>query len=606
MIQPRLRAVLVGGVSLLTVGAIGTVWATSSVAANNRYVTAIAATGDVSQSFLATGTISRSNVVDAAFSASGTVKKVLAAVGDTVAAGDVLATLDTTSLKLALLNAQTDLASAKASLYAAEHPSAGSVSGGRPSGDGSLPGGSPGTGNQSGGSDDNPVPSGISAADATKLYEAIAAVNVATSKWSNPDQPTTCDQIYAALLAANPEQPEPTPQPTTEPTPQPTTGPTSEPTPEPTSEPTPEPSATPTSEPSATPTSEPSATPTSEPTPEPSATPSPEPTTGGDDSEDAGQLALVVDDITVEDITACGQARTELLLANAVLADYYQQLITTGTIASDDKPSTGKPSTGKPSTPSASSTPSGSSSKAKSSSTGSGSASPTASARSVASAEAGVLKAEQAVAAAEAALANAELVAPISGTVGNVGLTPGDASTAGTITIVGEGTATVSIEVPLATRPLLSQGMAATVTPAGSLEGLSGTIGTISVLETSGTAGDSPTYTTSIVVEDPDMLLNEGARAGVEIVTRTAAGVTTVPVSAVTPTAAGTGTVQVLDSASDETAETVTVTTGAVGGGRVEIVEGISPGQVVVLSDRTAALPSSDSSSTRRMTGGRR
>ena len=590
MIQPRLRAVLVGGVSLLTVGAIGTVWATSSVAANNRYVTAIAATGDVSQSFLATGTISRSNVVDAAFSASGTVKKVLAAVGDTVAAGDVLATLDTTSLKLALLNAQTDLASAKASLYAAEHPSAGSVSGGRPSGDGSLPGGSPGTGNQSGGSDDNPVPSGISAADATKLYEAIAAVNVATSKWSNPDQPTTCDQIYAALLAANPEQPEPTPQPTT--------GPTSEPTPEPTSEPTPEPSATP--------TSEPSATPTSEPTPEPSATPSPEPTTGGDDSEDAGQLALVVDDITVEDITACGQARTELLLANAVLADYYQQLITTGTIASDDKPSTGKPSTGKPSTPSASSTPSGSSSKAKSSSTGSGSASPTASARSVASAEAGVLKAEQAVAAAEAALANAELVAPISGTVGTVGLTPGDASTAGTITIVGEGTATVSIEVPLATRPLLSQGMAATVTPAGSLEGLSGTIGTISVLETSGTAGDSPTYTTSIVVEDPDMLLNEGARAGVEIVTRTAAGVTTVPVSAVTPTAAGTGTVQVLDSASDETAETVTVTTGAVGGGRVEIVEGISPGQVVVLSDRTAALPSSDSSSTRRMTGGRR
>ena len=598
MIQPRLRAVLVGGVSLLTVGAIGTVWATSSVAANNRYVTAIAATGDVSQSFLATGTISRSNVVDAAFSASGTVKKVLAAVGDTVAAGDVLATLDTTSLKLALLNAQTDLASAKASLYAAEHPSAGSVSGGRPSGDGSLPGGSPGTGNQSGGSDDNPVPSGISAADATKLYEAIAAVNVATSKWSNPDQPTTCDQIYAALLAANPEQPEPTPQPTT--------GPTSEPTPEPTSEPTPEPSATPTSEPSATPTSEPSATPTSEPTPEPSATPSPEPTTGGDDSEDAGQLALVVDDITVEDITACGQARTELLLANAVLADYYQQLITTGTIASDDKPSTGKPSTGKPSTPSASSTPSGSSSKAKSSSTGSGSASPTASARSVASAEAGVLKAEQAVAAAEAALANAELVAPISGTVGTVGLTPGDASTAGTITIVGEGTATVSIEVPLATRPLLSQGMAATVTPAGSLEGLSGTIGTISVLETSGTAGDSPTYTTSIVVEDPDMLLNEGARAGVEIVTRTAAGVTTVPVSAVTPTAAGTGTVQVLDNASDETAETVTVTTGAVGGGRVEIVEGISPGQVVVLSDRTAALPSSDSSSTRRMTGGRR
>lgn len=573
MMNPRLRTVLVGGVSLMAVGAIGTVWATNSVAASSRYVTAVAGTGEVSQSFLATGKVSRSNVVDAAFSASGTVKKVNVAVGDTVAAGDVLATLDTTALKLALLNAETELASAKASLYAAEHPSSSGAS--RPSGGVSLPGGSATTpGGTTGGS--VTVPGGISATDAATLYRAIAAVNVATAKWSNPDEPTTCDAIYAALLAANTEDPEPTPEPTTMPT----------------AEPSPEPTAT--ASPTAEPSPEPTTTPPAEPSPEPSVKPVAEPTTG---SEDVGeQLALVVDDITAEDITTCGEARAELLVANAVLADYYQQLITTGTIVTDE------PGTGGPSAPPASS---GSSSGSKPKGSSSSGSSTSVSARAVASAEAGVLKAEQAVAAAEAALANAQLVAPIAGTVGVVGLSVGDTSTAGVVSIVGAGTAVVSIEVPLATRPLVSQGMAAIVTPAGALEGLPGTIGTISVLETSGTAGDSPTYTTTVVVEDPEMLLNQGARASVEIVTRTASGVVTVPVSAVTPTGIGTGTLQVVESASDDSAEIVEVKTGAVGGGRVEITDGLASGQLVVLSDRTAPLPSGNLTQMRRTMGGR-
>ena len=577
MKNTRVRNLLVPAVCLVTIGAAGAFWATSSQAATSRFTTASVATGDVSQSYLTTGSVSRNNVVDATFSVSGTVKKVRVAVGDQVAAGDVLATLDTTALKLELLNAQTDLASAKAARYAAEHPSSTT----RSSGGGSTPslpsGGStsPGGGGTTG---------GITARDAALLYQAISAVNVASLKWSNPEQPTICDAIYSALLNANEQEPtpEPTPEPSESAAPTEPAEP-SEPSTEPTAEPTPEPTPEPTAEPSP----EPSDQPTTEPTDQPTAEPSDQPST--DDTE---QLALVVDDITLDDIKACGEAREALVLANSVLGDYYQQLIATGTIVTGDQDAT-------PTTPSTGSATSKSSTKSATSS----SSSATVSQRAVASAEADVLRAQQKVDSAESALGNAELVAPIAGTVGSVGLTAGARSSAGAVIIVGEGTAVVSFEAPLATRAALSQGMAATITPAGAATSLTGTVSSIAVLETSGTAGDNPTYTTTVVVEDPDMLLKEGAKAGVEIVTGTATGVLTVPASAVTPTGTGTGTVQVVDASSSDTAEIVTVATGAVGGGRVEITEGLTEGQLVVLSDRTLdidALTSSSATTNRR------
>lgn len=607
--RTRARNALVAGVSLVAVTAVGTVWATGSAAAQHRYVTAAASTGEITQSYLATGTVSRQNLVDAGFSVSGTVRKLKVGVGDQVAAGDVLATLDTTALKLALLNAQTDLAGAKATLYAAEHPSSAS-SGSRGSGSPSLP-----SSGSSGSASDPSVPSGISAADAATLYQAIAAVNVATQKWSNPTQPTTCDAIHTALLNANqqtttpPAEPggdggaaSPEPQsPTTDPAPTDpgTTDPgTSDPG---TSDPgTGETSDAGTDAPpaSADPSGSPEAGGSDTPAPTPTANEPADQTGAGSPTAEPGaeaeQLALVVDAITLDDIRACGQAREDLLLATAVLTDYYQQLITTGSIAGSDQ------------TPSPTTTPSPTATAGGGSRTGSGSsAGTTVSARAVASAEADVLRAQQAVDAAETELANAELVAPIAGTVGAISLTAGGSSSGGTITIVGDGTALVSIEVPLATRTLLSQGLAATVTPAGATASLPGTVSSISLLETSGTAGDAPTYTTVIAVDDPGQVLKEGAKAGVEIVTGTASGVVTVPASAVTPTGSGTGTVQVVGSASSDTAETVTVPTGAVGGGRVEITDGLEEGQLVVLSDRTLSIDSLTTSSTssRRVAG---
>jgi len=266
-----------------------------------------------------------------------------------------------------------------------------------------------------------------------------------------------------------------------------------------------------------------------------------------------------------------------------VLADYHQQLITTGTISVPGEPS--RPT----------SVPRGD--RTVPTSAAAGPAAPKVSARQVAAAEAEVLRTSQAVERAEAALADADLRAPIDGVVGAIGLAVGGPASGGTVTIVGEGTAAVVVEVPLATRTLLAQGVPAEITPAGALSPLAGRVSTISVLEAEGTAGDNPGYATTIVADDPEGRLADGALATVSIGVRSAHGAVTVPASALTPTGDDTATVHVVTEPAAEASRPVEVTFGAVGGGRAEITSGLEAGQLVVLSDRTAALPSFDFSS---------
>ncbi len=149
-----------------------------------------------------------------------------------------------------------------------------------------------------------------------------------------------------------------------------------------------------------------------------------------DPEEDPTQFAaFTVDDITIDQIKACGEARTAQLTANAVLADYYHQLVTTGTIVTPDESSGPAPTAS--ASPSASASPTsgtaGSSGSAPSGSSSGSSTSSTASvsARAVAAATADVLSAEQDAAAAESNLESAELLAPIDGTVGALSLDKG-------------------------------------------------------------------------------------------------------------------------------------------------------------------------------------
>ena len=112
----------------------------------------------------------------------------------------------------------------------------------------------------------------------------------------------------------------------------------------------------------------------------------------------------------------------------------------------------------------------------------------------------------------------------------------GDSASAGSITIVGEGTAVVTLELPLKIRSLVEIGQAVTVTPAGSTEPLDGKLTAINVLETSGTSGDTTTYSATVSVSDPEMALATGASASVAIPVKAVTGAVTVPASAVTPT----------------------------------------------------------------------
>ena len=550
-INGRLRAVIIAGTALAVVGGVGWGVAVANPSSQTRYVTATAGTGDVTQTYTTSGTIARTNTSEASFAVDGTVSSVKVAVGDQVEAGDVLAVLKKGPLQLAVLDAETSVAEAKANLYSAQNPtstssrtgssgSSSSSSGSGSSGSGSSGSGGSGSGAQ-GGVTINPAPL---LAATTALTTAVAAEEVA------------CEPVFGAV-------------------------------PEPTASPSPSTSESPSASPSPSETTTETASPSAEPTPTESESPSASPSATVEDQD----AIIEANDPTDAELKACGEARAQVKLATANLQTVVQQLV---------QPS-GNGGTGGQSGTGSSNTKSGSSSTKSGSSSSSSTTTATVSAAQVASAKAKLLQAEQALQAAQDDLDNAELLAPIAGTVGTVELSKGSASSAGAITIVGSGNAQVSFELPLATRTLVKNGQKVTVTAAGSTKALAGTITSISAVETSGTAGDTPTYTTVVTVSDADGLLASGAKASVTIPVASATNAVRVPASAVTPTGTGTATVQVLASGSS-TASTVQVTTGAVGGGWVEIKQGISAGDTVVLADNTAELPTNTNNNQRRTT----
>ena len=538
--NPGIRGLVGAGTALAVVAGIGIGVATSSSAARQRYVTATAGTGDVTQTYVGTGTITRRNTSPATFAVDGTVRKVNVAVGDEVDAGDVLAVLSKGDLQLAVLNAETSVARAKAALYAARHPGSSAGSGGSA--------GSAGGSSSSGGT--GGTASGISI-DPAVLNEAVARMNLAVV-----DEAGKCDAIFSAIL---PEA-------------EPTASATGSASPTSTATAT----ATATATPSASPTSGPtgtvpaSSTPTATPTPTAVDTPA-----SADDpvaTASPSQLAktLTEGEFTGDQLQACANARAEVILANTNL-----QTMVAGLVKA--KPAGG--STG----------------KSSGSSTAAASSSSSVSAAQVASAKADLLKAQQELASAQEDLGDADLVAPISGTVGSVELATGASASAGSITIVGTGSALVALELPLATRELVDVGQAVTVAPAGSTRTLTGKITSIATLATDGTSGSSPTYATTVSVSDAGGLLASGAKASVQLPVKSATGVLRVPASAVTPTGTGTATVQVVANPNATTATTVQVRTGAVGGGWVQVSEGLQAGTLVVLADNTAAIPANQS-----------
>ena len=428
--------------------------------------------------------------------------------------------------------------------------------------------------------------------------------------------------------------PEPTSEPTVEPTAEPTVEPTEEPTVEPTTEPTEESTAEPTVEPTAEPTVEPTDEPTTEPTVEPTAEPSDEPT---DDaagltvnpalsnadysaSDEAGDNAACI--AALEGLEPVEKALTDARAAEdkavAALVAAAEALVSTPDTGDDDQPSTDtpdgtetpggdQPSAQPTEQPSSGDSTPGGSDQATGGSLPSGSGSGTTpsgstasggttggsgmggQAKTVAQAEAALEEAELTLTNAELALERATLKAPATGVLTALPFTVGQTAGADDqATVRTTDAVSVTIEVPVDDIGKVEVGQDAIVTSDTGGES-AGAVGTIALLPTSGES----TYSVTVAVDERDASLIVGTTSTVVVTVAAADDAVLVPISAVTLTGSDAGTVTTYGNGTTATAR---VTLGIRGTTHVEVLDGLKPGDQVVLSDSSQAIPSSDSS----------
>ncbi len=131
--SPRRRAraaTAVGVVAVVLVMAGGVTAYAATRDDAPSYRTVAVGTQSVQQVLQSTGTVEAGSAATVSFAVSGTVSAVTVAVGSTVKAGQVLATLDTASLTSAYATAQAEAADAALTLEQAESGELSSVSGG--------------------------------------------------------------------------------------------------------------------------------------------------------------------------------------------------------------------------------------------------------------------------------------------------------------------------------------------------------------------------------------------------------------------------------------------------------------------------------------------
>ena len=112
----RRKLIASGAIAVLVIGAGSGVALATTRTDDGRYRTATAQKADVTETLALTGQVSSAASADAAFQVSGTVGSVLVKLGDRVAAGQKLATLDETALKNAVTSSEDALAKAQQQL----------------------------------------------------------------------------------------------------------------------------------------------------------------------------------------------------------------------------------------------------------------------------------------------------------------------------------------------------------------------------------------------------------------------------------------------------------------------------------------------------------
>ena len=216
----------------------------------------------------------------------------------------------------------------------------------------------------------------------------------------------------------------------------------------------------------------------------------------------------------------------------------------------------------------------------------------------MATSTADVAKAKLALAQAKVNLENATLVAPISGTVASMPFVTGHAMTiSDAISIVGSGSVRLTIDVAETSIGQVKTGQAAAVSVSAGPSS-AGKVTTIGILPSASSTSSTVTYPVTVTVPKPGAPLAAGVTASASVTVASAEDVVVLPVSAVTRTSETSGTVTTLDA--DYQATSIRVELGAAGRSTVQISSGLAAGQRVALADRTAALPASNTTATRR------
>ena len=545
----RWRAALVAVAIIALVAVIAT---RGSAAQDGNYRTAIVDTGDVTQTLTATGSIESASRYDVTFQVAGTVDEVNVAVGDTVEAGQELATLDESDLQDAVDAAEDALTEAQNTLaddldaQANGSSTSSSSSGSQPSGGASTPsggnsapsGGSGGSGgsNSSGGSGGSGTSEAVKAAEQAVVgaqnalleqYDATTAA-LATASASQATAQASC----AAFTAMDPTDAD-------------------------------------------------AATALAQCQADTS-------TALGDQQAAASEQSTLMDKVT-----ALNSAVTDLV--NAI----------NGT--SSAAPAAYVTDTGESTTIVLAAYTTASVASATDDFGGSGASGSTNSSGGVPSAEdiladrADVAAAQADLLVAEAQLDYATLSTPVAGKVVSVGVASGDsvsaADTSTAITVIADNTYLVNLSVSLTQARMLSVGDAARLTLLSDNQVVDGTVSSVGTVNSGNSFQQS--YAVTIAVPDPGFEIRIGTATRMAITVASATGAIVVPTSAVSD-ATGDATVQVIGD--DGMAQTVSVTTGAVGSEYTEITSGLEKGQQVILADLSIKLSSGDDSSS--STGG--
>jgi multidrug efflux pump subunit AcrA (membrane-fusion protein) len=579
------RALPAGIATVLVVAGTAVTRANANGSPVDAYRTTGVTTGSVEQRLNLTGSVQRVNQVSQNFATAGTVTGVAASVGDTVTAGQSLASIDPLPLQRAVTAAQATLAKAKATLESDQSTTTPASGTGAASATTVTPAPtttptiSPRVTTSSG-------RSGSSQSLAQAQQRVTSAQKAVTADLGQASAALTA---CVSFLPAEPPAPGASPTPATSTTSSATTAPT------------------PTAPAS---TAAPSA------------------------AETKACLAAMATAPTQQQIQRDQQSVTRSqtdLMTSVTLA------ITTAGAAKASAPASPAAATGQSSAshastgqslPTQSSTnrsstsqPSGGLSSGGSSTAGQMGGAGQSSASRVVSDQAAITTAQDSLASAQTSLTCATLKSSIPGTVGSVTLVKGASSGSNSIVIVGTGAVEVTVNVPLASMASVRVGQKANVTPQGATSSAPGSVTSISLLpstaSSTNTAGkataqgagsaqtsatsSSPVYPMVILVPDALPALASGSRADVSLLIGTAAMVLTVPNSALTPLGNGQAMAMTFNNG---VVSRAIVKTGYAGTLITQVTSGLRAGQRVVLADLRTALPTNTINTRRLGVGG--